>query len=221
MLVGCRIVQRKIFLKERIFIWMNSIQQLFEIDWKAFGITIFLVLLGLQTCIKLFQWFLFDLLGIETKSMRLKKHEHELLIETANELKRLSEKHKEDMDSFLNNRIHDREQSFSIQKELITSQENISKLINSLEKKLTEMQDNTDKRFKENEEKENRRVQAELKDKIGQSYRYYHDIKKINDIEMETLEGLIKTYEDYGGKNSFVHSLVQKEMYTWEHIDKI
>lgn len=200
---------------------MDSIQQLFEIDWKAFGITIFLVLLGLQTCIKLFQWFLFDLLGIETKSMRLKKHEHELLIETANELKRLSEKHKEDMDSFSNNRIHDREQSFSIQKELITSQENISKLINSLEKKLTEMQDSTDKRFKENEEKENRRVQAELKDKIGQSYRYYHEVKKINDIEMETLEGLIKTYEDYGGKNSFVHSLVQKEMYTWEHIDKI
>lgn len=200
---------------------MDSIQQLFEIDWKAFGITIFLVLLGLQTCIKLFQWFLFDLLGIETKSMRLKKHEHELLIETANELKRLSEKHKEDMDSFLNNRIHDREQSFSIQKELITSQENISKLINSLEKKLTEMQDSTDKRFKENEEKENRRVQAELKDKIGQSYRYYHEVKKINDIEMETLEGLIKTYEDYGGKNSFVHSLVKKEMYTWEHIDKI
>ena len=115
---------------------MDSIQQLFQIDWKAFGITIFLVLLGLQTCIKLFQWFLFDLLGIETKSMRLKKHEHELLIETANELKRLSEKHKEDMDSFLNNRIHDREQSFSIQKELITSQENISKLINSLEKNL-------------------------------------------------------------------------------------
>lgn len=200
---------------------MDSIQQLFEIDWKAFGITIFLVLLGLQTCIKLFQWFLFDLLGIETKSMRLKKQEHELLIETANELKRLSEKHKEDMDSFSNNRIHDREQSFSIQKELITSQENISKLINSLEEKLTEMQDNTDKRFKENEEKENRRVQAELKDKIGQSYRYYHDIKKINDIEMETLEGLIKTYEDYGGKNSFVHSLVQKEMYTWEHVKKI
>ena len=200
---------------------MDLIQQLFQIDWKAFGITIFLVLLGLQTCIKLFQWFLFDLLGIETKSMRLKKQEHELLIETANELKRLSEKHKEDMDSFSNNRIHDREQSFSIQKELITSQENISKLINSLEKKLTEMQDNTDKRFKENEEKENRRVQAELKDKIGQSYRYYHEVKKINDIEMETLEGLIKTYEDYGGKNSFVHSLVQKEMYTWEHIDKI
>ena len=74
--------------------------------------------------------------------------------------------------------------------------------------------------FKENDEKQNKCEQAKLKDKIGQSYRYYHDIKKINDIELETLEGLIQTYEDYGGTNSFVHSLVQKEMYTWEHVDR-
>ena len=82
------------------------------------------------------------------------------------------------------------------------------------------MQENTNKRFKENDEKQNKRVQAELKDKIGQSYRYYHNVKQINDIELETLEGLIQTYEDYGGTNSFVHSLVQKEMYTWEHVDR-
>lgn len=82
------------------------------------------------------------------------------------------------------------------------------------------MQENTNKRFKENDEKQNKRIQAELKDKIGQSYRYYHNVKQINDIELETLEGLIQTYEDYGGTNSFVHSLVQKEMYTWEHVDR-
>lgn len=199
---------------------MDSIQQLFQIDWKAFGITIFLVLLGLQTCIKLFQWFLFDLLGIETKSMRLKKHEHELLIETADELKKLSEKHEKDINSFLDSRVHDREQSLSIQKELTVSQERISESINSLSDKLAEMQENTNKRFKENDEKQNKRIQAELKDKIGQSYRYYHNVKQINDIELETLEGLIQTYEDYGGTNSFVHSLVQKEMYTWEHVDR-
>lgn len=200
---------------------MDSIQQLFQIDWKAFGITIFLVLLGLQTCIKLFQWFLFDLLGIETKSMRLKKHEHELLLTTADELKKLSKKHEKDINSFLDSRVHDREQSLSIQKELTVSQERISESINSLSDKLAEMQKNTNKRFKENDEKQNKRVQAELKDKIGQSYRYYHGLKKINDIELETLEGLIQTYEDYGGTNSFVHSLVQKEMYTWEHVDRI
>lgn len=199
---------------------MNLIQQLFEIDWKAFGITIFVVLLGLQTCIKLMQWFLFDLLGIETKAMREKKQEHELLLTTADELKKLSEKHEKDINSFLDSRVHDREQSLSIQKELTVSQERISKSINSLSDKLAEMQENTNKRFKENDEKQNKRVQAELKDKIGQSYRYYHDLKKINDIELETLEGLIQTYEDYGGTNSFVHSLVQKEMYTWEHVDR-
>lgn len=199
---------------------MNSIQQLFEIDWKAFGITIFLVLLGLQTCIKLFQWFLFDLLGIETKSMRLKKHEHELLLTTADELKKLSEKHEKDINSFLDSRVHDREQSLSIQKELTVSQKRISESINSLSDKLVEMQENTNKRFKENDEKQNKSTQAVLKDKIGQSYRYYHNVKQINDIELETLEGLIQTYEDYGGTNSFVHSLVQKEMYTWEHVDR-
>ena len=108
----------------------------------------------------------------------------------------------------------------SIQKELTVSQKHISESINSLAEKLAEMQENTNKRFKENDEKQNKCEQAKLKDKIGQSYRYYHDIKKINDIELETLEGLIQTYEDYGGTNSFVHSLVQKEMYTWEHVDR-
>ena len=197
---------------------MDSIQQLFAIDLKAFGLTIFIVLLGLQTCIKLFQWFLFDLLGIETKAMREKKQEHELLLTTADELKKLSKKHEKDINSFLDSRVHDREQSLSIQKELTVSQERISESINSLSDKLAEMQENTNKRFKENDEKQNKRVQAELKDKIGQSYRYYHNVKQINDIELETLEGLIQTYEDYGGTNSFVHSLVQKEMYTWEHV---
>ena len=35
-------------------------------------------------------------------------------------------------------------------------------------------------------------------------------------MELEALEDLIDTYESFGGKNSFVHSVVQKEMYTWE-----
>ena len=49
-----------------------------------------------------------------------------------------------------------------------------------------------------------------------QSYRRYHLSQKITDMEFEALEDLIETYENYGGKNSFVHSVVQKEMYEWE-----
>lgn len=76
-----------------------------------------------------------------------------------------------------------------------------------------------DRRFIESEAKQNRRVQAEIKDKIAQLYRRYHSAMAIRNIELESLKDLIKTYEEHGGENSFVHSLVEKEMYTWKEID--
>lgn len=68
---------------------------------------------------------------------------------------------------------------------------------------------------------------AEYKDKVGQSYRYYHARKYSeeepvpywNHMEKEALEGLIKQYESHGGSNSFVHSIVEPEMQTWKLID--
>ena len=119
------------------------------------------------------------------------------------------------------NRIHDREQSFAIQKELMDTQKELSNSIDILSKKIDEMQRNTDKRFEESEKKNNKRVRAELKDKISQSYRYYHSLGKINDMELEALEDLIEEYESADGENSFVHSVVQKEMYTWEKVERI
>ena len=63
---------------------------------------------------------------------------------------------------------------------------------------------------------------AEYKDKVGQSYRCYKERKYSeeepipywNHMEKEALEGLIKQYESHGGKNSFVHSIVEVEMGT-------
>ena len=118
------------------------------------------------------------------------------------------------------NRIHDREQSFTIQKELTDAQNKLSESLTIISKKIDDMQHNTDKRFRESEHKNNKRIRAELKDKISQSYRYYHSLGKINDMELEALEDLIEEYESADGKNSFVHSVVQKEMYTWEKIDR-
>ena len=69
-----------------------------------------------------------------------------------------------------------------------------------------------------NHDDDNRR--ASLKDRISQAYRHYHDKKKWTKIDKETLEGLISSYESCGGTNSFVHELVQKEMYTWEVVDE-
>ena len=59
---------------------MEPIRDFFGIDWKAFGITIFVALLGFQAIIQVLHWFLCDFLGLETKAMREKKEEHELLL---------------------------------------------------------------------------------------------------------------------------------------------
>ena len=121
----------------------------------------------------------------------------------------------------MENRLHDRQQSFVIQKELTDAQKELAQSIASISKKLDTMQRSTDERFLESEQKNNKRIRAELKDKISQSYRYYHSLGKINDMELEALEDLIEEYESADGENSFVHSVVQKEMYTWEKADRI
>ena len=126
-----------------------------------------------------------------------------------------------DIKTIMENRIHDREQSFTIQKELTDAQNKLSESISNISKKIDDMQRNTDERFMESERKNNKRIRAELKDKISQSYRYYHSLGKINDMELEALEDLIEEYESADGKNSFVHSVVQKEMYTWEKVSQM
>lgn len=126
-----------------------------------------------------------------------------------------------DIKTIMENRIRDREQSFAIQKELTDAQNKLSESLSNISQKIDDMQRNTDERFMESERKNNKRIRAELKDKISQSYRYYHSLGKINDMELEALEDLIEEYESAEGKNSFVHSVVQKEMYTWEKISQI
>lgn len=120
----------------------------------------------------------------------------------------------------MENRLHDREQSFAIQKELTDTQKKLSNSISAISKKIDDMQRSTNERFEESERKNNKRIRAELKDKISQSYRYYHSLGKINDMELEALEDLIEEYEEAEGENSFVHSVVQKEMYTWEKVNR-
>lgn len=114
------------------------------------------------------------------------------------------------------NRKHDREQSFEIQKQLVDANMKLTEQITELSKMVQDNQYKTDKRFQESEEKNNKRVRAELKDKIRRSYQVYHERGYWNEMEREALEDLLEEYESHGGTNSFCHSIVQPEMYTWE-----
>ncbi len=199
---------------------MGAIDNLKNIDvWSVFyGLMVF-ILFG-QMIYKTIVEGILQKFEIETKSMRQKREDHELLVATANglqdvinELKELSLKHEKDIRQMYDDNITHRDQSRSIRNDF-------RELIDSIGKKLDAMQKKTDERFLETEKKNNKRIRAELKDKIGQSYRYYHQKQEINDMEFEALEDLIKEYESANGENSFVHSVVQKEMYTWRKIER-
>ena len=87
------------------------------------------------------------------------------------------------IDTFADNRVKDRAQSFQIQKELVDTQTKISSSVEIIEKKIDQMKAETDERFKKSEAKQDERVRAELKDKIGKLDRYYHSKGEITSME--------------------------------------
>lgn len=216
---------------------VDNLEQLTTINWWSVFIAVVLLMLCVKLIWSLFDWIFVEKLGVETKKMRQRRLESEklkataeLAKTTAENLDKLQKKHckdeeefrtnlnnymeesrqdrralHEEMTNYSTNRINDRRQSLEIQKELSDAQNKMTDTVENICKKLNDM-----------EEKENKRVQSEIKERIAQSYRQYNETKQISFMELEALEDLIETYEAHGGENSFVHSVVQKEMYTWE-----
>lgn len=183
---------------------METIQELFNINFSYVFISIFVILIAVKTIVSLFEWVA-DKSGIETKWMRKQKENYNLLRQTANSLTALQ-----------NQQTADRKLSMQHDKCIKEDLSKLSNTVDDIAHRLDVMKKETQERLRESENKENKRVQAEIKDKIAQSYRRYHITQKITKMEFEALEDLIETYETYGGRNSFVHSVVQKEMYKWE-----
>lgn len=144
-------------------------------------------------------------LGLRTT----KSIEKEKLIERLNDMQK-------EIDTFKTNRIHDREQSFEIQEQLTERQERIDNslidikdIVNNLVVTIQDMQEKSDSKDR-----------AKLKDRISQSYRFYHKEQKWTSMDKESFNDLIRSYEAAGGKNSFVHSTCEPESETWEVIDE-
>ncbi|MCM1232642.1 MAG: hypothetical protein NC489_21155 [Ruminococcus flavefaciens] len=76
---------------------MNDIIELTKIDFVYVFISVFVILFAIKVVFSLFEW-IFDKLGLETKWMRSKKEEHNLLIQTAQNLTELQERHQKDIE---------------------------------------------------------------------------------------------------------------------------
>ena len=76
---------------------MDPIAELTTIDYSSLFIASFSVLIGIKAIVSLFEW-IFNKLGLETKWMREKREERELLIQTSQGLAALQERHAIDME---------------------------------------------------------------------------------------------------------------------------
>lgn len=197
---------------------MDEILELTKIDFPSLFVSVFIILAGLKAILSLFEWII-EKLGIETKWMRKRKEEHNLLFQTSKNLTELQERHKTDVEQsikhdkrikedlsafmdemretitatqeeikqFAENRIHDRQQSFQIQKELTDSIKNIAESNLAKDKQIDSLMN----------------AQRELlADKINQKYKYYISIKGIPEDELDEFKNLHVAYKECGGNHS-------------------
>ena len=91
---------------------MDTIKQLTELDYKTLIIGITVVAGSLKIVCNFLSWFV-SYLGLETKKMRQKREDHELLIATAKNLELLQSKQNEDVRQSI---VHDKRIKDDIQK---------------------------------------------------------------------------------------------------------
>lgn len=190
---------------------MEAIQNLTQYNWFVVVSAIIVAMLAFKFLSDLFEWFV-KKFGIETKSMREKRENKELLKTTAENLAALQTKHTTDEETFrknLNdymkesredrkalhaemkqysqNRIDDRKQSLKIQEELKESIKAISDSNVENDKQIISL------------------IQAQkemLAEKINEKYKYYLSIGGVPEDERDEFISLHDAYKGVGGNHN-------------------
>ena len=107
---------------------METIKQLTELDYSTLIIGVAVVAGSLKILCNFFSWFV-SYLGLETKKMRQKREDHELLIATAKNLELLQNKQNEDVRQSI---VHD--------KRIKDDLKNVTDKVNEIAETLSKMQ---------------------------------------------------------------------------------
>lgn len=167
---------------------MNAIKELTTLDFSLVFVSVFIILIGIKAIVSLFEWFI-EKLGLETNGMRKRKEEHNLLIQTSQELIQLQEKHEESV------------------RQSIRHDEMIKADISSLTDKINEIADTLSVMQKKDNE-------TKLKELKGSLIRYYHKYKDIGEwskLEKDAFWDLFDDYEKRGG-DGYIHTIVEPAM---------
>lgn len=76
---------------------MNEILNLTNVNYTSLFVSIITILIGMKATVSVFEWFI-NKLGLETKWMREKRQNRELLLKTSENLNKLHDRHEKDID---------------------------------------------------------------------------------------------------------------------------
>ena len=190
---------------------MGELKELMQIDWWYIALGLCVLLVAIKFIWTLIDWLLFEKLGIETKKMKQRREDKELLEATtelakttAENLDKLQVRHIKDEEEFRNNLNNYMEESRKDRK--------------ALHDEMTKFTEN-----RINDRKQSLEIQKELKDsisardgqissliiankemlaeKINEKYKYYISIKGIPEDEYDEFVSLHDAYNKVGGNH--------------------
>jgi hypothetical protein len=206
---------------------MENIKELMQIDWQYIIISLCILLVAIKFIWTLIDWFLFEKLGIETRKMKHRREESELLKTTAElanttakNLEILQKKHAKDEEEFRNNLNNYIEESRKDRKALHDEMVRFSDNRVSDRKQSIEIQKELKESIAARDEQFSSSVVALkeiLAEKINEKYKYYINIKGIPEDEYDEFVSLHKAYNGVGGN----HHGDAKYQYCIEHLPVI
>lgn len=167
---------------------LNLFTEIIEIDFVSLLFPILVIAFFLVGLIELWEKIK-SKLGFETKSMKERTEK----VNALHDIEILKEQRKEDVAQSI---AHDKR---------------IEESVTGLKLQLESVLEIIEEMIEKNQKTE----LAKLKDRIYQSYRYYSTKSEWTINEKETFLGLVDEYTELGG-NSFVHTHIVPECYTWK-----
>jgi len=212
---------------------MEAINELFNINFSYVFISVFVILISIKAIVSIFEWVI-DKLGLETRWMRTRREEHNLLVQTSQSLADLKKQHNHDVEE---SNIHDE----NIKEELSTFMSEIKSSVSETQSEIKQFAENriSDRQqsleiqkeltdsiksivtYNSSKDKQIDNLMAAqrevLADKINEKYKYYISVKGIPEDEVDEFTNLHTAYKGVGGN----HSGDAKYEYCMNHLEVI
>ncbi len=172
---------------------MDAITALTELDFSSLFLSVFVILIGIKAAVSVLEWTVAKL-GLETKWMRKRREERDLLIQTSQNLTDLQKQHAKDV---AESDLHDER----IRDDLSTF---MTQMRQSISETQAEIRQIMERNLNEDRQIDNLMTAEReiLADRINDKYKLYISINGIPEDEIAEFTNLHAAYKGVGGNHS-------------------